>query len=209
MPTWYSERPGRFPVAQCALILTRWGCSGDTAAMAGDEDVVRRAETYLNDRSAGPKLPELRRETFGDVGHEISCDAGCDYVAVGENSDGWVTPAVTVVGSSESIPSYTICEPCKDSWERGDWDYLVDQCARGDIVADLAFLSSEVDAYEKAIDDWHRGHDYDPWGRLPARRFTPVLQITRDANAHRRVRKLRGHETHAGDPGVIPGRRCA
>src|SRR5271166_2689000 len=120
-------------------------CGGrlrDTVAMAEDEDVVRRAEAHLEGRRAEPELPELRRETFADVGHEISCDTGCDYCAVydGPRGDGWVTPPVEVEGSRESIPSYTICGSCKDSWDRGDWDHLVDQCARGDIVADLAYL---------------------------------------------------------------------
>jgi hypothetical protein len=139
--------------------------------MARDEDVVRRAEAYLDARNAEPQVPELRRETFADVGHEIDCDAGCAYCAVheGRGGDGWVTPAVEVEGSRESIPSYTICGSCKDSWEHGDWGRLVDECARGDIVADLAYVSNDVDAYETALDEWERRHDF--WDRLPAPRL--------------------------------------
>ena len=97
--------------------------------MAGDDDVVRRAGEHLAHASRAPALPELHRVTLDDLdlGEGIECDLGCDYVAVDEQLDGWATPGLE--GGREAMPSYVICDACKDSWERGDWDRLAEVAA--------------------------------------------------------------------------------
>ena len=84
-------------------------------------------------------------------------------MAVDERLDGWATPVVE--GGREAIPSYVICDACKDSWERGDWDRLADVAERRDIVADLAYLSNDTVRAEAAFDRSDRRHEagrYEP-----------------------------------------------
>jgi hypothetical protein len=156
--------------------------------MTERDDVVRRASAYLESRGE-PQLPVLEHVSFTETG-EIDCDLGCDYVAVYEHHDGWGTPPEN--GGRESLRPYVICDPCKQAWEHRDWDYLVDQCTVGSRVADLAYLSNDVDGYETALEDWHRRHGIDdPWDRL------------RSAFTH----GARGSRRHCGHRGVPSGKK--
>ena len=44
----------------------------------------------------------------------------------------------------ENIGYYMLCEPCKDSWERADYDDLYERCSNAHRVDDLAQLAGDT-----------------------------------------------------------------
>ena len=117
------------------------GFDPDTAPMTGD-DIVRRPRDHLErtvdrvlDEERQP--PEATRVTVadfdggGDINHdhvEIDCDICEDNLAIALGLDGWKTPE-RIPGQSEQphrehIGHYVLCTPCKESWERADYNDL-------------------------------------------------------------------------------------
>jgi hypothetical protein len=128
--------------------------------MAGD-DIVRRAEDHL-ERTVNRildedrQLPEVTRVTVKDFDFdgeipedrvEVGCDICEEYVAVRPGIDGWKTqvqPGPSEQPLREHIGYYVLCSPCKDSWERADYDDLYERCCIAHRVDDLAQLAGDT-----------------------------------------------------------------
>jgi hypothetical protein len=128
--------------------------------MAGDE-LDRRAGDHLEravDRILDEKrqLPEVTRVTVRDFDAsgeidpdhvEIDCDICEQTVAVAPGLDGWKTqdqPGPAEQPLREHIGSYVLCKPCKDAWERADYDDLYARCGIAHPVDDLAQLAGDT-----------------------------------------------------------------
>jgi hypothetical protein len=78
---------------------------------------------------------------------DIACDICQEYAAVRSGWDGWKTQAQS--GPSEQpdrehIGYYVLCTPCRESWERGDYDDLYERCCHAHRVDDLAQLAGDT-----------------------------------------------------------------
>lgn len=128
--------------------------------MTGD-DIVRRAGDHLErtvdrvlDEERQP--PEATRVTVadfdggGDINHdhvEIDCDICEDNLAIAPGLDGWKTQeqhGPSEQPHREHIGHYVPCTPCKESWERADYNELYSRSSFSDRVDDLAQLAGDT-----------------------------------------------------------------
>lgn len=80
-------------------------------------------------------------------GVEVDCDICEEYVAVAPGWDGWKTqeqPGPAERPLHEYVGYYVLCTPCKESWERADYDDLYERCCRARKVDDLAHLAGDT-----------------------------------------------------------------
>jgi hypothetical protein len=143
-----------------------------------DDDIVRRAGDHLErtvNRIVDEKrqLPEVTRVTAKDFDLdgeitedrvEVDCDICEEYVAVRPGIDGWKTqvqPGPSEQPLREHIGYYVLCEPCKESWERADYDDLYERCAVAHRVDDLAQLAGDTIRIPGQAHYWDEGFGYD------------------------------------------------
>jgi hypothetical protein len=127
-----------------------------------DDDIVRSAEDHLRrvvERTDEERTIPGRRITVEDVPNPYVAVRGedvyngddlchvCECVAVAPDVDGWETglqPGPEQDTSRELIGSIVLCTPCKELWERGDYDELYERCVNSVWVDDLAQLAGDT-----------------------------------------------------------------
>jgi hypothetical protein len=78
---------------------------------------------------------------------EIGCDICGEYVAVAPGVDGWKTQAQQGPRDEpgrEQIGYFMLCEPCKSSWELGNYRDLYERTFDWSRVDDLAQLAGDT-----------------------------------------------------------------
>ena len=114
-------------------------------------DAERVAERPQLTRLRAVDLPEVSVDGMAVEDVEVECDL-CSTVAVGPLEDGWKTPEQRgpVVAPDapphEHVGYYVLCTPCKEAWQRADYDELYKRCDDRvrNRVDDLAHLAGDT-----------------------------------------------------------------
>jgi hypothetical protein len=159
------------PVSSRARRLSVVRLDPDTDSVAND-DIVRRAEEHLDqavERSSGERELPWHKQLSEEDRPYISpvCDVCRDELLdESKTLDGWVTEAQkwegdVLVPSEESVRHYVLCTPCKELWERGDYNALYDRCrdAPGVDPDDLTRRTHRVDDLAQLAGDTIRIDD--------------------------------------------------